>query len=94
MRTMNQNIWVVYILQCKDNSLYTGITDNLKRRLLQHREGKGAKYTRGRAPLTLHYVETFETKGEALRREMEIKRLTPAKKRMLISEEPLSESEL
>ena len=91
---MNQNKWFVYILRCKDNSMYTGITDNLKRRLSQHREGKGAKYTRGRAPLTLHHIEEYETKGEALRRELEIKRLTTAEKRALISEEPLSEADL
>ena len=91
---MNKNKWIVYILKCSDGSLYTGITDNLVRRLTQHREGKGAKYTRGRAPLTLHHVERFETKGDALRREAEIKRLPTTQKRLLISTEPLDEDRL
>ena len=72
--------WVVYILQCKDGTLYTGITDDLKRRLAQHRAGKGAKYTRGRAPLTLVYQEFCEGHSHALRREIEIKRLSRAEK--------------
>ena len=49
--------WVVYILRCKDNTLYTGITDDLNKRLKAHNEGKGAKYTRGRGPVQLYYWE-------------------------------------
>jgi len=67
--------WIVYLLQCADGSLYTGITIDLARRLQQHAEGKGAKYTRGRAPYTVIFVETHPTKGAALRREAEIKKL-------------------
>ncbi len=67
--------WVLYILQCKDNSLYTGITDNLEKRLQTHNLGKGAKYTRGRGPLTLLYAENCQSHSHALRREIEIKKM-------------------
>ena len=76
--------WTLYILRCKDGTLYTGITDDLSRRLAQHRAGKGAKYTRGRAPLTLVHQEPCESHSHALRREMEIKRLSRAEKLRLI----------
>lgn len=85
-------VWFVYILRCKDGSLYTGITDNIEKRLAAHRSGKGAKYTKGRGPLTLHYVEQCETKGDALRREMMIKGLKTKEKRKLISTKPLEEN--
>lgn len=67
--------WVLYILRCKDDTLYTGITDNLTKRLQAHCSGKGAKYTRGRGPLTLLYTEDCADRSQALRREIEIKRL-------------------
>ena len=70
----------VYILQCGDGTLYTGWTPDLARRLQAHRAGKGAKYTRGRGPLTLAYVQRLETKSEALRREAELKALPRARK--------------
>jgi len=88
---MEEKPWYVYILRCKDGSLYTGITDDVKKRLAAHRSGKGAKYTKGRGPLTLHYVEVCETKGDALRRELAIKAMNPVKKREMISPEPLPE---
>lgn len=72
--------WVVYILQCGDGSLYTGITDDLSRRLKAHRAGRGAKYTRGRGPLILRYLQRCEDQGAALRREYQIKTMTRAKK--------------
>ena len=68
--------WTLYILECKDGSLYTGITDNLERRLAAHSAGKGAKYTRGRNPLILRYTETCESHSQSLRREIEIKKMT------------------
>lgn len=89
-----QKQWFVYMLRCKDGSLYTGITDNVKHRLAMHRSGKGAKYTKGRSPLTLHYVEACTTKGDALRRELAIKAMPTAQKRMLASPEPLDEASL
>ena len=72
--------WVVYILQCKDDTLYTGSTDHLERRLQMHRSGKGAKYTRGRGPLTLRYVENCADRSHALRRECAIKNLSRQEK--------------
>lgn len=74
----------VYILRCKDGSLYTGWTNNLKNRLTMHNSGLGAKYTRGRGPCELVYFESFENKSEALRREVEIKKLSKIKKEKLI----------
>ena len=68
--------WYVYILRCGDGTLYTGITDNVERRLAAHRAGKGAKYTRGRGPLELVYREEVPDKSAALRREYQIKRLS------------------
>ncbi len=72
--------WYVYILACGDGTLYTGSTDNVARRLEKHRMGKGAKYTRGRTPLTLCYSEQCISKSEALRREFQIKSLTREQK--------------
>jgi predicted GIY-YIG superfamily endonuclease len=76
--------WYVYILRCGDGTLYTGITDDIPRRLAAHRSGKGAKYTRGRGPLELVYQEQVPDKSAALRREIEIKRLRRAEKEQLI----------
>ena len=64
---------VTYILKCNDNSLYTGWTNDITHRLKMHNEGKGAKYTRGRGPVELVYLEEFETKQEAMSREAKIK---------------------
>lgn len=77
------NDWVLYILECRDGTLYTGITDNLQRRLAAHQAGKAAKYTRGRAPVTLRYLEACASHSQALRRELEIKRLTRGQKQKL-----------
>ena len=75
---------VTYILKCNDNSLYTGWTNYITHRLKMHNEGKGAKYTRGRGPVELVYLEEFETKQEAMSREAKIKRLTRKEKLLLI----------
>lgn len=77
----------VYIVQCIDNTLYTGWTNNLEKRIKAHNEGKGAKYTMGRRPIELKYFETFETKGEALKREYAIKKLSKKEKLELIKKE-------
>jgi len=74
----------VYLLECGDGSLYTGMTSDLQKRLLLHRAGKGAKYTRGRGPLILRYVEVQPDKGSALRRELQIKRMSRAQKWAMI----------
>lgn len=74
----------VYILKCKDDSLYTGWTDDIEARLKAHNSGLGAKYTRGRGPCTLVYFEQFESKQEAMKREYAIKHFTKSKKLKLI----------
>lgn len=76
--------WKLYILRCGDGSLYTGITVDVQARLLQHQQGTGAKYTRGRGPLELVYVEECEDHSVALKREHQIKGLTRAEKLALI----------
>ncbi|WP_075979812.1 GIY-YIG nuclease family protein [Bacillus massilinigeriensis] len=77
---MEKNSHYFYVLSCHDGSLYAGYTIDIKRRVQQHNEGKGAKYTRGRGPVRLIYSEAFDTKGEALRAEYEFKQLTRKKK--------------
>lgn len=79
-----KNMNYVYIVKCSDNTLYTGWTNNLEKRIKAHNEGKGAKYTMGRGPIELKYFETFETKTEALKREYAIKRLSKTEKLKLI----------
>ena len=76
--------WELYILRCGDGSLYTGIARDAEKRLAAHRSGKGAKYTRGRGPLTLVYRELCADHSGALRREYAIKRLTRTEKEQLI----------
>ena len=73
-------VWSVYLLRCGDGTLYCGIALDVAARLAQHREGKGAKYTRGRGPLELVYEEACASRPEALRRERQIKRLERAQK--------------
>ena len=67
--------WFVYLLRCGDGSLYTGIARDVRARLEQHVRGRGARYTRGRGPLTLIHVEEAATRGDAQRREAAIRRL-------------------
>ncbi|WP_294131084.1 GIY-YIG nuclease family protein [uncultured Clostridium sp.] len=74
----------VYILRCNDDSLYTGWTNNLEKRIKAHSEGKGAKYTKARLPVELVYFEEYENKIEAMRREYAIKQLKRREKLMLI----------
>lgn len=73
-----------YILECKDGTYYTGWTNNLEKRLKDHNEGKGAKYTRTRRPVVLAYYEEFETKEEAMQREYAIKQMKRSQKAALI----------
>ena len=79
-----ESTWYLYILRCKDGTLYTGITTDVEKRFEAHCSGKGAKYTRGRGPLTLVYRETCENHSHALKREREIKALPREKKQALI----------
>lgn len=79
-------MYYAYILRCGDGTLYTGYTDDPARREAVHNSGKGAKYTRARLPVKLVYTESFETKGEAMQRESQIKQLTRAEKLALIND--------
>ncbi len=75
----------LYILKCADGTLYTGITTDLKRRVGEHNDGKvGAKYTRGRGPVTVVYTRRFRNRANASREESRIKSLTRAEKIILI----------
>ena len=78
-------MYYVYIVQCSDNTYYTGYTTDVTKRVQAHNEKKGAKYTRSRTPVTLVYQEASETKSLALRREAAIKRLTRKEKERLIA---------
>jgi len=78
--------WYVYILRCGDGSLYTGITTNVEHRLHTHRQGKGAKYTRGRGPLEVVYQETCADRSAASRREWQIKQLSREQKEVLLKQ--------
>lgn len=80
-------MWHLYILRCGDGSLYTGITTDISRRLEAHRQGRGARYTRGRGPLTLCYQEECGTHSDALKRELAVKALTRTEKEALILSE-------
>lgn len=75
----------VYILECKDKTLYTGWTTNLEKRIISHNSGMGAKYTRGRKPVKLVYFENFNSKSDALKREIAIKKLSRDDKIELIN---------
>ena len=77
-------MWYLYILRCGDGTFYTGITTDVDKRLETHRSGRGAKYTRGRAPLEVIYRECCGTHSDALKREMEVKRLSREEKQALI----------
>lgn len=82
---METKAYYTYIVRCSDDSLYTGYTTNLKKRLHDHNEGKnGAKYTRSRRPVTLVYFEKHDTKHDAMSREALIKQLSRRQKDKLI----------
>ena len=77
--------WHVYIVRCADRTLYTGVAKDLPQRIAAHNDGRGAKYTRQRLPVKLVYSESAADRGAALRRELQIKRLTRAAKRALFA---------
>lgn len=77
--------WWVYILRCKDGTLYTGVTTDLARRLAQHNAGTASKYTRSRRPVEMVYREPAKSHGDALRRELAIKKLPRPTKDALIA---------
>ena len=77
-------IWFVYMLRCRDNSIYTGITNNLYKRIGAHLSGNGSKYLRGRLPVELIYKEDFSNRSSASKREIEVKKLKKKEKELLI----------
>ena len=79
-----EDMWYVYILRCADNTLYTGITNHLERRLKAHNAGVASKYTRVRRPVSMVYQEEVKTKSDALRRELAIKAMSKQQKLNLI----------
>lgn len=81
----DQTPYFLYLLRCADGSIYTGICTDVARRLRQHNAGRAARYTASRRPVVLVYEETFATRGEALRREAVIKKLSRARKLELIA---------
>ena len=81
--------WHVYIIECSDSSLYTGITNDLDRRINAHNDGRGAKYTKSRRPVRLRYSEPAADRKNASQREYAIKSLRKAEKMRLITPEPL-----
>ena len=81
--------WHVYIIECSDGSLYTGITNDLEKRITAHNDGRGAKYTKTRRPVHLRYSELAANRKNASQREYAIKSLRKAEKMRLITPEPL-----
>jgi len=77
--------YFVYLLRCRDGTLYCGYTTDVRKRLQVHNAGKGAKYTKSRLPVEVVYTEEFETKSDALKRECAIKRMTRQQKQSLFS---------
>jgi putative endonuclease len=78
----------VYLLKCSDNTLYCGYTNNLEKRISVHNQGKGSKYTRGRTPIKLIYVEELNSRSLALKREYKIKQLSRKEKELLVKQNP------
>ena len=77
--------WYLYIARCSDGTLYTGISNNVAKRIDAHNAGRGAKYTRSRGPIECEYVEELPDRGSALRRESQVKAMTRSEKEALIS---------
>ena len=76
--------WVVYMVKCDDNTIYTGISNNLKKRLDTHAKGKGSRYVRARLPFKLIYTEECQSRSIAIKREIEIKKLDKKNKELLV----------
>ena len=82
----NAIMWFIYIVRCADNTLYTGITTDVKRRVDEHNGGTGAKYTQGRRPVILVYTESTDSRSHALKREAIVKRLSKKEKEHLLGD--------
>jgi putative endonuclease len=82
---MKKSSWIIYILECTDGTLYTGITTDLNRRVNEHDSGVGAKYTKGRGPVKVIYTESCDDRSAASKRELKIKQLSRAAKLKLVA---------
>jgi len=80
-----EDSWLLYIVECRDGSLYTGITNDLDRRLKQHNDGNASRYTRSRRPVVLRYQEPCADRSTALIRELAVKLLSRGEKEELIN---------
>ncbi len=80
-----ESVHYVYVVECVDGSYYTGYTTDVERRVAEHNAGTGAKYTRGRAPVEVRHVESYDSKSTAMSREYEIKQFSRARKERLVS---------
>lgn len=83
--TGNDGPWFLYMVECRDGSLYTGITNNVERRVEEHNAGTGARYTRSRRPVRVRYQELCDTRSTALVRECAVRLLSPKEKWALIA---------
>jgi len=83
-----KSVWSVYLLRCADQTLYTGMTNDLKKRIACHNAGKGAKYTRARLPVKLVYLEKMKNESAARKREAAIKKLARKEKLKLTKRSP------
>jgi predicted GIY-YIG superfamily endonuclease len=83
-KTIHSRHWLVYILRCRDGSYYTGITNDLSKRLQAHRDGKASRYTRSRLPVQLVYLESAANRSAAIKRELVIKRMRRRQKEVLL----------
>ncbi|MEH7236320.1 GIY-YIG nuclease family protein [Bacillus sp. JJ1562] len=84
---METNKHYFYVVECKDRTYYAGYTTDVQQRMKKHNEGKGAKYTRGRGPITLLFAQEFETKEEAMRAEYRFKQLKRPEKEQILAME-------
>ena len=82
-KAIKKKAWYVYLLLCKDRTLYCGTTNNIKKRIAAHNEGKGAKYTSGRGPVKLMWKERLPNRSQAQKREAVIKKLSRGEKQLL-----------
>jgi len=87
LATLKDQPWFVYIISCNDQTLYTGVTNNIEKRLFDHENGRGAKYTKGRGPLQLVYREKFLDRSSASQREYQIKKMSRLQKLSLIDKQ-------
>jgi putative endonuclease len=88
-RTGGMMVWYLYIIRCRDNSLYTGITVDVGRRFIEHEQGRGAKSLRGKGPLKPAFSAKLGTRSRALKLEYRIKRLPKAAKELIVSTQRL-----